>query len=580
MLLELMKERNCALLRGDLSSASILSIKISQLSDSMNFLDLYDKPEDLLYIRNSFLHYSKYKKSIPAKELARSGQFFEIVFDSIIGSSWNLDRDVVYLDPTLFDREKFEEFLIKVGQKRYFFLPSDRDIVEQSFGSTLSPALAVEKLGIILPERVEFFINPERDQGGYFEKEIRDRLAELKISRNTIKRFEGVWLENIISGVSSYHKCLCASKLKQVISGRNVLVISPGPSLSKCADELRAKRNNFIFLAVAQAVPALNAMNITPDYVMVVDPTDYSNVLDGLDYDNVEGLIAYEAVHKNFLASAFRRTYIISPSSSPIENYRLLGGRPVDLMGGSVSVNACSLAITFGARVVGVIGQDLCLPGGAQYSADSADKKSLVGGRLVKDEFGNPYLQSLKDGSLRELYVVSGREGEDLLTPPDYYHYRMQLQEIADFAIRESDIQLINFSVGGSQIDGFENMDMSQFSGIHQEEVIFDFGYCSNYLNDLKELIDIRIERNRRFLSQYDDFDPCKESLVVEFLSIPSIRFFGGGELIDFFSNFDNSTTESALLENSENLKVVMRDMLSAHFAFYLKLRREVDLLL
>ena len=580
MLLELMKERNCALLRGDVSSASILSIEISQLSDSVNFLDLYDKPEDLLYIRNSFVSYAKYKKSIPSKELARSGKFPEVVFDSIIGSSWNLDRDVVFLDATLFDKEKFEQFLVRAGQKRYFFLEGDYNISAKPFGFTLSPALAIEKLGIILPERIEFFINSDMDPHGYFEKDIRNRLAELKISRNTIKRFEGAWLENIINAASYYRTCFCASKLKQVISGRDVLVISPGPSLNKCADELRAKRNQFIFLAVAQAVPALNAMNITPDYVMVVDPSDYSNVLDGLDYSNVEGLIAYEAVHKNFFSADFRRIYIISPSSSPIENYRLLGGHPVDLMGGSVSVQACSLAIAFGARVIGLIGQDLCLPDGAQYAADSADKKSLVGGRLVKDEFGSPYIQSFKDGSLRELYVVRGREGEALLAPPDYYHYRIQLQEIASFAKRESDVELINFSDGGAQIDGFENMYMSQFNGIYQDEINLDLDYKVNYLNDLKEFLDIRIFKNRRYRSQYDDLDPCNDSLVVEFLSIPSIRLFGGGELIDFFNNFDNSTTELAVLGNSEKLKGVMCDMLSAHFSFYLKLRREIDLLL
>lgn len=576
MLLNVMKDRTNALARGDFSAASFLSIQISHIAARSDSLEIYNNFDDLNFINQAFQKYAEYKLNIPAKELAFSGQHYEVVFDAIIPNSWNLDADLIIIDSALCDERKFENFLHDIGQKSYIFFRSDNSTKSHIPGCNLDPKLVLDRIGMVLPKRVAFFLDKKDENAVSFEREVRENLRRLSLERNTIRNFEDVWLENIVNAIPFYRNAYCASELEKAFSGRQVLIISPGPSLLKCADALAKQRSKYVVLAVAQAIPTLVKLKITPDFVMVVDPKDYSMVLSGLDFQAVKGLIAFEAIHKNFFSAGFRDVFLVSPPSSPIENYKWLNGKPIQLAGGSVSVQACALAIKMGASLVGLVGQDLCLPGGVQYAHVNSDEIGMVSGKITRNELGELFF-AYANGSCRPIYSVKGRLGEELLTPEDYFMYLAQLKEIALECQTNSNVKLFNFSEGGAQIDGFHNESLESFESSFGPLCEFFPQRSSDYIQKLMNFVASCIDANESF-SQYEKIIKLDDKNVIEkFLSIPSIRFFGQKDLVEFFSCFDNSMTVDGVERNQFSLESIMNDSLSAHISFFRKLKSAIS---
>lgn len=579
MLLELIKDRNDALLEGDFSRASFLSIRIAHLADAEDALDPYESFSDLNFIKEAIRIYDGYKQKISSIELALAGQYLEVVFDCRVPSSWNLVEDLFVVDSKIFSEEKFIELYSKIGQHRFLFVRSDKSSENHLSGEEFDIDLTLKHLGPVLPGRIAFLLQPDSEDARLFEKGVREGLTRLKVMRNTISCFEDIWLENIIEGIPYFSKAHCASELKKFFAGKEVLVISPGPSLMRCGDALKKVRSKFIVLAVAQSLPALIKLGIVPDFVMVVDPLDYSNALLGLDFDNVKGLIAYEAIHKNFLSASFRNIFIISPPSSPIANFQMLGGHPIQLSGCSVSVQACGLAIAFGASMVGLLGQDLCLQAGVQYACESSDGKSIASGEIERDCFGEYFLRSKFDGTVRKLHTVEGQDGETLFTPADYYIYRTELEMIAVEFSKVSDVRLINFSKGGAQVNGFENQELETYiaRAIPSDELILQNNF--DYLRKLDVFASECLKRNRESKRDFENLESDDASTMSEFLSIPAIRCFGKRDLIDFFSGFEASIGEDVVVRNENKLKKVMEASLEAHRSFFERVKSRIDAL-
>lgn len=579
MLLELIKDRNNALFAGDLSRASFLSIRIAHLAAAENSLDPYESLSDLNFIKEAIRIYDEYKQNISSIELALAGQYLEVVFDCRVPSSWNLVEDLFVVDSKIFSETKFLELYSIIGQQRFLFVRSEKSSENHVPGEEFDTDLTLKHLGPVLPGRIAFLLQPDSEDAKLFEKGVREGLTRLKVMRNTISCFEEIWLENIIEGIPYFSRSHCASELKRFFLDKEVLVISPGPSLMRCGDALKKMRSKFILLAVAQSIPALVKLGITPDFVMVVDPFDYSNALLGLDLDKVKGLIAYEAIHKNFLSARFREIFIISPPSSPIANFQMLGGQPIQLSGCSVSVQACGLAIALGASMVGLLGQDLCLQRGLQYAVESSDGQSVASGDIETDCFGEFFLRSKFDGTVRKLYTVEGQDGETLFSPADYYMYRTELEMIAVEFSKVSDVRLINFSKGGAQVNGFENQELETYitRAIHSDELILQNKF--DYLRRLDLFASDCLKRNREFERDFENLQFDNSSIMSEFLSIPSIRCFGKRDLVDFFSGFEASIREDIVVRNEDKLKKVMEASLEAHRSFFERLKSRIDAL-
>lgn len=576
MLLETIRSRTDALAVGDFFEAARLSIELYSLLDQDDTLEKYENSQELLLIIDSINAYQRYKDSIPIAELASIEGMCDVLLDAVLPQSWSFTSDVIVIDSSLFDEEEFKIYFEKIEQKRFFFIRladwRDQDHKHDESASSF----IVKAIGSLLPNRIAVLLNKNCNFSVKFEKDLRESIARLKMLRNTVSHFEEKWLDNIIEGIPYFQSSHCASFLKNHIKGKEVLVISPGPSLMKCRAELNSIRSNFIFLAVAQSVPALNEIGITPDFVMVVDPVNYSNVLHGLNFESCKGLIAYEGIHNSFFSAGFRHVFLISPPSSPIMNYDLIGGSSIVLAGSSVSVQACALAIGLGAKTVALVGQDLCLQDGRQYSAESDDKKSLGNGEIIQDIQGALYLKSKLDDSIRSLHVVKGQNDEVLLSPSDYFMYLIELQQLASKVHEELDVRLINFSRGGAQIDGFENYDMGLYPTVPLDFGSIEYYSDGNYKQKLLRLSDTCIDGNYKFTNIYPEIRSDDAALVEAFLAIPLIRCFGKRRLVQFFNGFENIISEESLYNNKLGLESSMRGALKAHLEFFMAVHKKI----
>ena len=96
-------------------------------------------------------------------------------------------------------------------------------------------------------------------------------------------------------------------------------------------------------------MPALAKFNLRPDFVMVTDPEDYSHVLDDWPDLSEIDLIAEETVHINFINKSFSNIFTVMTSKGVLGLNVAFGVDKLEMEGGTVSLNACSLAAELGA---------------------------------------------------------------------------------------------------------------------------------------------------------------------------------------------------------------------------------------
>ena len=272
---------------------------------------------------------------------------------------------------------------------------------------------------------------------------VLDALVRGSVNQKTVTDFSKVWVkqqyENAKKAVVSYG----ISDLRRRIFGRNIVIVSPGPSLSKNIENLKVNTEKFIIIAVAQACPALAKHNITPDFVIVIDPTDYSEVLSGFDCSK-SALIVDDRCSPAFLKKEFREFFVLSSHFSLCGISQVTKEGYYVAKGGSVSVIAFGLVSEFMARSITLIGQDLSIEDGFYYHRPGSDSQPIF---------------SEKDGTVLEaskkhsVYKLPGYFGGEVRTKPDFWLYHFQLEKAASKI--PDDVMIFNATEGGAFISGF-----------------------------------------------------------------------------------------------------------------------------
>ena len=138
-----------------------------------------------------------------------------------------------------------------------------------------------------------------------------DALVRGNVEQNTIAHFSELWIRQQYQNAKQAVTSFGLSDLRRKLCGRDVVIISPGPSLAKNINVLRENSTKFVIIAVAQACPALVSHNIVPDFVIVIDPIDYSKILDGLDCSK-SALIIDDRCSPAFFKKEFREFFVLS----------------------------------------------------------------------------------------------------------------------------------------------------------------------------------------------------------------------------------------------------------------------------
>jgi hypothetical protein len=377
----------------------------------------------------------------------------QYIIDSRLPARWNWDRDILVLFGR--NKRKLAKLLAARGQKRIVII----------CGKLTKRALeAYENLltgfNLNLPRDIIVLEAPESDRQS---AEIPKIVAALSrglginhLNNNTLAYFGGINDTQRINNLKFLDRIQPVEMLRPQIRGKNVVIVSPGPSLEKNIELLCSDNNKIIIFAVAQSIPALLKHGINPDYVLVSDPQDYSAIIDGLDCTNISAILA-DTAHQGFSEKPFKNLYLYFSQFTPREFKNIFKVQDQDVFGASVSVFAFKLAINLGARNVALIGQDLSYGNKNYYVGD---------GFLPYDVDSPEYLNKATTKYVLPIKTLElpGYYGGFVGTRPDYWSYHNAFVEFARQIKNEAlDVEIFNCTEGGAFIKGFKHVPFLNF---------------------------------------------------------------------------------------------------------------------
>ena len=404
----------------------------------------------------TYVNWVQSLKSLNLKDLQNNSEEFKILVGEInIPLIWDFAVDPVFIDQDYPYAETLIQFLKENKQENIFSYSNGTIIDEkdkQKFSIFDAPKY-FDGLRRVLGINCQFISQTHRSEQKEFIQFLVQTMSDIRSRRNTIIHFNKIWHQNQIAGLATRLNGYTHNELKDIFFNRHVLIVSPGPSLEHFINFYNEEvKENFLLVALAQSMPALNKFKIIPHFVMVVDPLDFSHVLDNCTHLKHIDLIAEESVHVNFITKGFRNLYTIITNKDHMGLSSAFNLDPMDLDGGTVALSACSLAAKLRSKSITLVGQDLAISRSNYFvKAKLTEKRVIKKKNEMFIEWGDEKI------ARQEVIPVTGWEGEALFTTPEYAVY---LHQFESFAQEYHNMRLYNSSVGGVNIKGFKNKDL------------------------------------------------------------------------------------------------------------------------
>ncbi len=330
-----------------------------------------------------------------------------------------------------------------------------------------------------------------RGYGVAFAPEVKSFMTELEVAarerirdRNTYRHFRFQWFEQMMGNIPYYPKTDTLELIANQFQGKPALVIARGPSLDKEIQSIKKIADSVVIVAAGGAVRRLCEEGIIPDFAVFYDANGQKEQIYGIPDETLSQI--------NFLVAPFTQEYCYQvPSKRKIvflgdNNYeiarwldKVFGKDHVRIRGaGNVSVIALQSALLMGCNPISIVGMDLAMPNNEMY-AGGVQVKLDQRGKLDVD--GNDFLYPQKGIPTK---VVKGQNGETLLSLDPYAATILTLEDMAKVNnLSKNPIKLINSSMGGAHIEGFELMPVAQFGETYQPQP-FKSGTLLEYWNE------------------------------------------------------------------------------------------------
>ena len=335
-------------------------------------------------------------------------------------------------------------------------------------------------------KKVKFFItrsyaNLFGEEALFYQQKVLSIVDKKIININTISRFDKLWAYNIASNVAKISTHYGANKFFDKYKNIPAVIVSAGPSLEKNIRKLREMKNKALIIAVDTAMKPLFSHNISPHFVITIDPQKKnSKYFRNVDFkDSV--LIAESSVDKEAIDSFNGAIYFIN-SIFPLAKYFMeeLGNRGDITTGGSVSTAAYDFAIRIGANPIIMVGLDLSFPNYQTHIKGSYHEENFFTETYKLDSYDSRIYKVLIAGNLREEKNIYN---EKVWTDSRFDMYKNWYEEQC---LKYNQIKFYNATEGGIVINGMENINL--------EELIQKF-----------KDIDINIDRNDRNIERKNE---------------------------------------------------------------------------
>ena len=392
-------------------------------------------------------------------ELMASSEGLGLYVDAVLPAAWDFSQDIAILvgehaavlDEELRNRgqQKFIYLLANNSDEKSITLPlaaSDAEIdsVEFTSGSSPNAEMFSHLLGEEIPLIVVFGLDPKGEPEAAIQEDyerIRKSLSAVFLGKRSIKEWPEIFTDQWLGRMHDLPDLGSASELRPKFKGQDVLIASPGPSLTDSLDDLKQRRAEFLVIAPIRSLKALLEAEVVPDYAFHVDATDFSSIIPEHPSLSDISMICGDYVHSSIFDGGFGDIYV-APDPSMIGNAlstALHGGDPPLLQGGCVATCAVAMSAQYGAASITLIGQDLSISKGKYV-------QQTKGARLG--------LAENKDGE-RENAVLTcqGINGERLRTQDDYLWFIGEMENAA--AYYASEVDFFNCTTHGAFLKGW-----------------------------------------------------------------------------------------------------------------------------
>lgn len=341
-------------------------------------------------------------------ELVQSREGLDLLIDFALPTRWNFATDIVFLCGE--HMQQIYKCLIARGQRRFviYWDNSEEQGYFSKWLSQESESVLIIKDDVMpnIPKLRAVFGDARCDLSVI--STCPTRYARVSADFTQLLRSHAVtantasWLprQTTVQFLSNLHH-LCSSNsvmvLASEIRNKDVLVVSPGPSLVDDLPKLKTCREDFLIIAALKAVDVLLEYDIHPDFAIWQDPRDHAFALPVKSEAKHIPLILSDSCHSLFFEAGFTDYFTFpDPQFIGTEISKLLHGRDLPMLsGGSVSTLASMIALEFGCSSLTLLGQDLSIsrglyaglspnPGGESQAGQGSLKCAAIGGEFVE----------------------------------------------------------------------------------------------------------------------------------------------------------------------------------------------------
>lgn len=313
-------------------------------------------------------------------------------------------------------------------------------------------------------KKVKFFITRSyatlfNEEALFYQQKVLSIVDKKIININTISRFDKLWAYNIASNVAKISTHYGVNKFFDKYKNIPAVIVSAGPSLEKNIRKLKEIKNKALIIAVDTAIKPLFSHNISPHFIITIDPQKKNSKY----FRNVNFkesvLIAESSVDKEAIDSFNGAIYFIN-SIFPLAKYFMeeLGDRGDITTGGSVSTAAYDFAIRIGANPIIMVGLDLSFPNYQTHIKGSYHEENFFTEIYKLDSYDSRIYKVLIAGNLREEKNIYN---EKVWTDSRFDMYKNWYEEQC---LKYKKNKFYNATEGGIKINGMENIKLEELT--------------------------------------------------------------------------------------------------------------------
>ena len=396
---------------------------------------------------------------------------WDIFLDEVIPLTWDFQSDVfiiqyqcneliehllrrgqlriLVIESNTRKANKVREYLNTLENSKFVYVLKENEEIKRYMGSWIDkpPQVARVISSDVLPTE-----EGKEKELVEIEEIAREGMLTAITFDSTIRKHDQTWIQNGLSNFESLINFPNVRCLNNKFRNSSVIIVSPGPSLEKNVDFLKAAKGKAIIVAVSHSLEFLQSRNIMPDVVMHVDPNvNIKRYFEGFPIEEVELLILaattgpgfYDLPSKNkawLYANAYFDNWLME----------LLGIEDYTLWGSCVSICAAKLAYMWGCKNIALIGQDLSFKEGEYYAGNTYAPEHVI----------STFEQSVE----QDVFKLPGYYGGEVLTKNDYRLYHGQFLTLAiELKKKKKKLGLYNCTEGGADIKGFTNCSLQSF---------------------------------------------------------------------------------------------------------------------